>query len=121
MYNIRYRQIRRLTFNTIGCLKRNVSSDFIIYRDKFSTESNKIIASHCHQLQIQSISLNNRSQKRSISTASVDRRGSKYASNILPAKKRVVICGGGVMGAAVAYHLVLRGWADETVVLEKGK
>lgn len=56
-----------------------------------------------------------------IFTDTVREKDSKYASNTLPAKKRVVICGGGIMGAAVAYHLGLRGWADETVVLEKGR
>lgn len=37
----------------------------------------------------------------------------------LPPKAKVVICGGGVMGAAVAYHLARRGWGDQTVVIEK--
>lgn len=39
----------------------------------------------------------------------------------LPSKARVVICGGGVMGAAVAYHLAKRGWGDKTVLIEKEK
>lgn len=39
----------------------------------------------------------------------------------LPSKAKVVICGGGVMGAAVAYHLSKRGWGAETVVIEKEK
>lgn len=37
----------------------------------------------------------------------------------LPSKAKVVICGGGVMGAAVAYHLSKRGWGGETIVIEK--
>lgn len=37
----------------------------------------------------------------------------------LPAKAKVVICGGGMMGAAVAYHLARRGWGNNTVVIEK--
>lgn len=39
----------------------------------------------------------------------------------LPAKAKVVICGGGVMGAAVAYHLARRGWGPNTIVIEKEK
>jgi glutamyl-tRNA reductase len=30
----------------------------------------------------------------------------------------IVICGGGVMGAAVAYHLALAGFGEQTVVIE---
>ncbi|KAI5640957.1 FAD dependent oxidoreductase domain-containing protein [Phthorimaea operculella] len=37
----------------------------------------------------------------------------------LPSKAKVVICGGGVMGAAVAYHLAKRGWGDQTIIVEK--
>lgn len=37
----------------------------------------------------------------------------------LPSKAKVVICGGGVMGAAVAYHLARRGWGDKTLLIEK--
>ncbi|XP_028166816.1 pyruvate dehydrogenase phosphatase regulatory subunit, mitochondrial isoform X4 [Ostrinia furnacalis] len=37
----------------------------------------------------------------------------------LPSKAKVVICGGGVMGAAVAYHLAKRGWGDQTLLIEK--
>ncbi|KAI8431221.1 hypothetical protein MSG28_001258 [Choristoneura fumiferana] len=37
----------------------------------------------------------------------------------LPKKAKVVICGGGVMGAAVAYHLAKRGWGDQTILIEK--
>lgn len=37
----------------------------------------------------------------------------------LPHKAKVVICGGGVIGAAVAYHLSKRGWGDNTVLIEK--
>lgn len=34
-------------------------------------------------------------------------------------KAKVVICGGGVMGTAVAYHLAMRGWGDQTVLIER--
>ncbi|XP_050361325.1 pyruvate dehydrogenase phosphatase regulatory subunit, mitochondrial isoform X1 [Nymphalis io] len=39
----------------------------------------------------------------------------------LPSNAKVVICGGGVMGAAVAYHLSKRGWGAQTIVIEKEK
>lgn len=39
----------------------------------------------------------------------------------LPTEAKVVICGGGVMGAAVAYHLAERGWGNRTVIIEREK
>lgn len=39
----------------------------------------------------------------------------------LPSKAKVVVCGGGVVGAAVAYHLAKRGWGQKTVLIEKEK
>lgn len=38
----------------------------------------------------------------------------------LPAHARVVICGGGVVGTSVAYHLARLGWT-EIVLLEQGR
>ncbi|CAG9136949.1 unnamed protein product [Plutella xylostella] len=39
----------------------------------------------------------------------------------LPSTAKVVICGGGVMGASVAYHLAKRGWGGKTILIEKEK
>lgn len=39
----------------------------------------------------------------------------------LPSRSRVVVCGGGVMGASVAYHLAELGWGEHTIILEKGR
>lgn len=39
----------------------------------------------------------------------------------LPKNAKVVICGGGVMGASVAYHLADIGWGPRTIVLEQEK
>jgi NADPH-dependent 2,4-dienoyl-CoA reductase/sulfur reductase-like enzyme len=39
----------------------------------------------------------------------------------VPKEARVVICGGGVMGGAVAYHLSLMGLGLETVLIESGR
>ena len=38
----------------------------------------------------------------------------------LPKHARVVICGGGIIGTSVAYHLTLLGWSD-VVLLEQGR
>ncbi|KAJ8959314.1 hypothetical protein NQ318_022000 [Aromia moschata] len=38
-----------------------------------------------------------------------------------PRDARVVICGGGVMGAWVAYHLSKLGWGNETVLIEQNR
>ena len=39
----------------------------------------------------------------------------------LPKEAKVVICGGGVMGGAVAYHLSLMGLGPQTVIVESGR
>lgn len=38
----------------------------------------------------------------------------------LPSQARVVICGGGIVGSSVAYHLAKLGWTD-IVLLEQGR
>lgn len=38
-----------------------------------------------------------------------------------PSRTKVVVCGGGVMGASVAYHLAKLGWAADTVLIEQGR
>ena len=38
----------------------------------------------------------------------------------LPSRARVVIIGGGIVGASVAYHLTKLGWND-LVLLEQGQ
>ncbi|XP_018058910.1 PREDICTED: pyruvate dehydrogenase phosphatase regulatory subunit, mitochondrial isoform X2 [Atta colombica] len=40
---------------------------------------------------------------------------------VFPKEARVVICGGGVMGGAVAYHLSLIGLGSETILVESGR
>lgn len=43
-------------------------------------------------------------------------------TNVAPPRNaRVVICGGGVMGASVAYHLAKLGWGNETVLIEQNR
>lgn len=53
---------------------------------------------------------NNKAEKASPSSVKVD----------LPSHARVVICGGGVTGSSIAYHLAEKGWTD-VVLLEQGK
>lgn len=56
---------------------------------------------------------------RSIQCSSVDLNISEtYAP---PKKAKVVICGGGVMGASVAYHLAKLGWGPDTVLIEQSR
>lgn len=44
------------------------------------------------------------------------------STNVAPPRNaRVVICGGGVMGASVAYHLAKLGWGLETVLIEQNR
>jgi len=43
------------------------------------------------------------------------------ATGILPKSCKVAICGGGVMGASVAYHLAELGWGPQTIVIEQDK
>lgn len=38
-----------------------------------------------------------------------------------PSDAQVVICGGGVMGTAVAYHLAAAGWGPQTVLIESSR
>lgn len=45
----------------------------------------------------------------------------KVVKGVVPEKVRVVICGGGIMGASVAYHLALMGWGAETLLVEQDK
>lgn len=44
-----------------------------------------------------------------------------FTSSTLPSKSRIVICGGGLMSATVAYHLGLYGLGPETLIVEQGR
>jgi len=47
----------------------------------------------------------------------------KYSTDaaVLPKSCKVAICGGGVMGASVAYHLAQLGWGPQTIVIDQDK
>lgn len=47
--------------------------------------------------------------------------GANTITRTPPKNSRVVICGGGIMGASVAYHLALAGWGPHTVIIEQGR
>ncbi|XP_068116055.1 pyruvate dehydrogenase phosphatase regulatory subunit, mitochondrial [Hyperolius riggenbachi] len=47
-------------------------------------------------------------------------RASSMVAQPLPPRAQVVICGGGIMGASVAYHLTKLGWRD-ILLLEQGR
>lgn len=51
----------------------------------------------------------------------INSAASEDSKNVLPKEARVVICGGGVMGGAVAYHLSLVGLGPQTVLVESGR
>ena len=48
------------------------------------------------------------------------RLGRRLYSGTFPSESQVVICGGGVIGCSVAYHLTKLGWND-VVLLEQGR
>merc|ERR1719370_811128 len=45
----------------------------------------------------------------------------RQTAQILPERSKVVICGGGAMGAAIAYKLAEFGWGEDVVMLEQGE
>ena len=47
--------------------------------------------------------------------------GDENSSGIkVPPSARVVVCGGGVIGTSVAYHIAEKGWKD-VVLIEQGR
>lgn len=46
--------------------------------------------------------------------------GADIAVDPVPSHARVVVCGGGVIGTSIAYHLAERGWTD-VVLLDQGQ
>lgn len=57
-----------------------------------------------------------------VSDGSVSKEKTDFTlSKSVPKEARVVICGGGIMGSSVAYHLALHGWGPHTVIFDQGK
>ncbi|XP_043463215.1 pyruvate dehydrogenase phosphatase regulatory subunit, mitochondrial isoform X2 [Leptopilina heterotoma] len=59
--------------------------------------------------------------KEGINLATVMENDNNLEGEIPPKDSQVVICGGGVMGAAVAYHLSLMGLGSQTVIVESSR
>lgn len=38
-----------------------------------------------------------------------------------PKEAKVVVCGGGMVGTSVLYHLAMLGWGKDVVMLEQGR
>lgn len=60
---------------------------------------------------------------RTLSNLKADENDCKSVLNAdkFPKNTKVVVCGGGVLGAAVAYHLADLGLGNDTIVLEQGR
>jgi cation diffusion facilitator CzcD-associated flavoprotein CzcO len=52
---------------------------------------------------------------------SIKRTYSFTSAEALPSHAKVVICGGGVQGAALGYYLAQHGWGKDTIILDQGK
>lgn len=59
--------------------------------------------------------------KEGINLATTMENDNNLEGEIPPKESQVVICGGGVMGAAVAYHLSLMGLGSQTVIVESSR
>ena len=57
---------------------------------------------------------------RNVSFRNFKRSYSFTTSETLPTHARVVICGGGVQGAALGYFLAQHGWGKDTIILDQG-
>lgn len=59
--------------------------------------------------------------------SAIFRKGATESENVTstdttpPQHARVVVCGGGVMGASVAYNLAKLGWGTQTVLIEQNR
>lgn len=59
--------------------------------------------------------------RRGFSSTSVAFSDSDSKTAVPPREAQVVICGGGAIGAAVAYHLALAGLGEETILVESSR
>ena len=59
-----------------------------------------------------------RKQAKNLATTKEDLNNNNIEHAIPPKDSQIVICGGGVMGAAVAYHLAIMGLGSQTVIVE---
>ncbi|KOC63890.1 Pyruvate dehydrogenase phosphatase regulatory subunit, mitochondrial [Habropoda laboriosa] len=78
-----------------------------LFCNKYVTKWNNIVLYNCQKVRHSSL-------KSTVET-------SEDVDDPLPKETKVVICGGGVMGGAVAYHLSLMGLGPQTVIVESGR
>lgn len=76
--------------------------------NKFVTKWNNIVFYNCNKR------IRHCSSKSTVET-------NEDVDDPLPKEAKVVICGGGVMGGAVAYHLSLLGLGSQVVIVESGR
>lgn len=76
------------------------------------TPSKSVSDIHNHIRKLSGVAQNEPSEESTSSEPAVEK---------LPEHSKVVICGGGVLGASVAYHLAELGWGPDTIVLEQGR
>lgn len=81
-------------------------------------KQSKVLYSRCAVQRRRALS---RSYKTGEAATKVTDAASEDTEYVLPKEARVVICGGGVMGGAVAYHLSLMGLGPETILVESGR
>lgn len=81
-------------------------------------KQSKLLCNRCASQKSRVLSRNHKTAEVVTKLANVTTENSEY---VLPKEARVVICGGGVMGGAVAYHLSLLGLGPETVLVESGR
>jgi len=81
-------------------------------------KQSKLLYSRCAVQGRITLSRNYKTAESTTKVSDVTSEDSEYA---LPKEARVVICGGGVMGGAVAYHLSLVGLGPETILVESGR
>lgn len=113
-FNVIQPALKRLTLSKIK------TNTFLVRRNyaRFST------GFHCNNNSYQFAGLTSERNKKQ-NTAWVANRAFSSDPSLdntftVPEHARVVICGGGVNGLSIAYHLSQRGWSD-VVVLEQGK
>lgn len=78
----------------------------------------KLLYDRCASQKSKVFSRNHKTAEVVTKLANATSEDSEY---VLPKEARVVICGGGVMGGAVAYHLSLIGLGPETVLVESAR
>lgn len=81
-------------------------------------KQSKLLYNRCASQKSRVLSRNHKTAEVVTKLANITSENSEY---VLPKEARVVICGGGVMGGAVAYYLSLLGLGPETVLVESGR